>query len=118
MNNEYKFITLNEEQYRLLMCHRMIHALDLGQLYPSKAASGIAWSLEKDGSTRNIFYSLDELELYLEQLLETKYRASSYDLSHMDSTIRRRLSVINERHHSKANGQRMTFHSRINTAIL
>lgn len=116
--NEGNYFTLNEEQHRLLMCHRIIDALALGELYPSKTASGMAWRLEKEGRTSNIFYSLDELELYLEQLLENRYRANNYDLNHMDSTIRRRISVIQERHHSRTHGQVMTFHSRINTAIL
>ena len=99
------------------MCCRMARALDKGEIFLDVTGS-MRWRLEKDGTTCNIFYSLDEMEQYFEHLIESRFRFSKLDLGYMDSRIRRRLSVIKQRHDLRTNGTPMTFSSSINNTKL
>ena len=108
-------ILLDENQHRLLICHRMAKALGKGEIFLDATGHKMRWRIEKDDRTTNLFYSIEEMELYLERLLENRYKSSRLELSYIDPRVRRRMSVINERHRSRTNGVPMTFHSRINT---
>ena len=105
---------LNENQHRLLMCCRIAKALDKGEIYLDATGPRMFWRLEKDERTINVFHSIDEMECYLEHLLESRNRTNRPKYGTMDSSIKRRTNIIYERHESRMTGKPMLFQSQIN----
>lgn len=107
-------LLLDVNQHRLLMCARMAKALEKGEVYLDATTHRMRWKLEKDGVVGNVFDSLDEMEDFLEHLLENRYKSDMCGLGNMDRRVKRRMNVIRERHRSRTNAVPMTFPSRIN----
>ena len=107
-------LLLSETQHRLLMCMRMAKALGKGEVHLDATTHKMCWKLERHDMVSNVFYSIDEMENYLEHLLENRWRLGARGLGNMDPRVKRRLNVIQERHRSRTNGTPMTFPSRIN----
>lgn len=107
-------IRMDENQYRLLMCMRMAKSLGKGEVYLDATSHKMCWKLEKDDRVSGRFYSIDELESYLEHLLENRSYLAPNGLGNMHSSVRRRMKVVKERKYARTNHVPMTFHSRIN----
>lgn len=106
-------ILLNENQYRLLMCGRIARALGKGEVYLDLTGPKMCWRVGKEDCSNHAFYSIDEMESYLEHLLENRCKLNS-NLRNMNSSVKRRVRVIQERNKFQATGNPMTFPSRIN----
>ena len=102
---------LQEEQYRILMCHRIAKTLDLGKIVVDLTTHKCRWFLEKHGEVKEVFRSLDEMESYLEKTFEKK-RISPR--KRMNSAMQRRANIIAERRLAEEENRPMIFSSRIN----
>lgn len=107
-------IRMDENQSRLLMCMRMAKHLGKGEVYLDATSHKMCWKLEKDDRVSGRFYSIGELESYLEHLLENRSYLAPNGLGNMHSSVRRRMKVVKERKYARTNHVPMTFHSRIN----
>lgn len=107
-------IRLDENQHRLLMCMRMAKALNQGEVYLDATTHRMCWKIERDEQVTGVFYSIDEMETYLERLLEYRYHYGPNGLGNMSPPVKRRMNVINERRRAQTNGQPMTFYSKVN----
>lgn len=101
-------ILLDVNQHRLLMCCRMAKALGKGEVYLNASSHKMYWFMEKDDRITGMFHSIDEMEEYLEHLLENRSRIG------LTREVDRRLSVIKERREHRTNGHAMLFPSRAN----
>lgn len=106
-------LLLNETQHRLLMCCRMAKSLGQGEVFLDATTHKMSWHIGREGHPDKVFHSLDEMEEYLEHLLENRQRLSCNGLGNMDRNVKRRLTVIHERERSRTNGEPMTFSSKI-----
>lgn len=111
---ENNILLLDEEQYRLLMCHRMAASLGKGDIFPEVTPGGLCWRMEKDGQVTGIFYGMEEMESYLEHLLEERYRTNPGRLGNTDPKVKRRMEAILERYRARTKGCPMTFQSKVN----
>ena len=111
---ELKDIMLDENQHRLLMCCRMAQALGQGDIFLDATGYRLCWRMERKGKATNVFYSIDEMECYLEHLLENRWRVGVLGKCATDAEVKRRLDIIKERHSSRTSGERMTLFSRAN----
>lgn len=107
-------IRLDEEGYRLLMCHRLAISLGKGDIIPEVTPDGLCWRMEQEGQVTGIFYGIAEMESFLEHLLEERYRTNPGRLGNTDPKVKRRMEVILERQRARTKGEAMTFYSRIN----
>lgn len=107
-------IKLDVNQYRLLVCMRMAKSLGKGEVYLDATSHKMCWKLEKDDRVSGRFHSIDDLESYLEHLLENRSYLSPNGLGNMHPSVRRRMKVVKEREYARTNHVPMTFHSRIN----
>ena len=106
-------ITLDENRHRLLVCHRMAKALGVGEIYLGLTTHRPHWRIEKNGVCHERFHSIEELESYLEHLLESRSKSKG-GCGNMHLSVKLRANVISERKRSRINGAPMMFHSRIN----
>lgn len=107
-------IKLDVNQHRLLMCMRMAKSLGKGEVYLDATSHKMCWKLEEDDRVSSRFRSIDELERYLEHLLEVRIRIDPKGLDNIHPSVRRRMEVVKERKYARTNHVPMTFHSRIN----
>ena len=103
-------LLLDVNQHRLLMCCRMAKALDKGEVFLNAATHKMHWCLEKDGRVTNIFHSMEEMESYLEHLLDNRSRIG------ITKEVARRADVVRKRREYRTNGRPMLFSSRTNEA--
>lgn len=99
---------LNEEQHRLLMCVRIAHALDLGEVVIDLTTHHILFTLEKKDIRTYTFRSIEALEAFLEQTLEKKFESRNRNLQ-----ISIRSEVISIRNESMRTGEKMILRSRM-----
>lgn len=99
---------MDVNQHRLLMCCRMAKALGKGEIYLNAATHKMYWYMEKDDRITGIFRSMDEMEEYLEHLLENRSRAG------LPKEVARRSTLILKRKDARTNGYAMLLPSRIN----
>lgn len=99
---------MDVNQHRLLMCCRMAKALGKGEIYLNATTHKMYLYMEKDDRVTGIFRSMDEMEEYLEHLLENRSRAG------LPKEVARRSSLIHERRAARTNGCTMLLPSRIN----
>lgn len=104
---------LDEDRHRLLMCHRMAKALGAGEVYLDLTTHRPHWRIEKNGVCHEQFGSIEEMETFLEHLLENRPK-SGCGLGKMPLPVKLRANVISERKRSRTNGTPMMFSSRIN----
>lgn len=102
-------IMLDENQHRLLVCHRMAKALGVGEVHPDLTTHRLHWRIEKNGVCRERFYSIEELESYLEHLLENCLKTKG-GCGKMHLSVKLRANVISERERSRTNGTPMMFY--------
>lgn len=74
----------------------------------------MCWKIERDEQVTGVFYSIDEMETYLERLLEYRYHYGPNGLGNMSPPVKLRMDVVNERLRAQTNGQPMTFYSKVN----
>ena len=101
-------ILLDVNQHRLLMCCRMAKALGKGDIYLNATSHKKYWYMEKDERITGIFHSIDEMEEFLEHLLENRSTVG------LTREISRRSSLVRERRAARTNGRSMLLSSRIN----
>ena len=107
-------LMLGKNQYRLLMCSRMARLLGKGEIYLDATGPKMFWRMKKAGRTSNVFHSIDEMEFYLECLMESRVRLSPGVVKTLKPEVARRRDVIVDRHNHRTNGSPMVFSSRIN----
>lgn len=105
---------LDENQHRLLMCCRMAKALEQGDIYLDATGAKMFWKMEKEGRPARTFRSIDEMESYLEHLLENRSRTSPTRIRLLEPSVRRRLDIIHARNEYRESGTPLVFNSRIN----
>lgn len=106
-------ILLEENQHRLLMCMRMAKSLGVGEVYLNLATHKPFWYIERNGVCHERFYSMEEMESYLEHLLENRWRPCG-GLGTMSREVKRRYDILTQRRLSRTNGSPMLFPSSIN----
>lgn len=107
-------VLLGIDQYRLLMCCRMVKSLLAGEVFIDATTHRMKWHIERKGKPDFVFSSLDEMEEYLEHLLMNRKCYSIHGLGHMNPEVKKRASVINERRRSQTKQEPMMFYSKIN----
>lgn len=106
-------IMFDENQHRLLMCLRMAKSLGQGEVCLDLTTHKPHWRIEKNGVCHERFYSIGDMEEYLEHLLENLPNAPQ-GYCRMSSEVKLRASVVRRRKRFRTNGEPMTFPSRIN----
>ena len=101
-------ILLDVDQHRLLMCCRMAKALGKGEIHANTTTHKTYWYMEKDDRVTGVFRSMDEMEEYLEHLLESRNRVG------LPKEVERRSTLILKRKDARTNGCAMLLSSRIN----
>lgn len=101
-------ILLDVNQHRLLMCCRMAKALGKGEIHANTTTHKTYWYMEKDDRITGVFHSMEEMEEYLEHLLENRSMAG------LPKEVARRSSLIMKRKDARTNGCAMLLPSRIN----
>ena len=104
---------LKENQHRLVMCGRMAKALDKGEIYLDVTGPRMCWRIEKEEKVIHTFHSLDDMEEFLECLLEKKFSMGTSRLN-LEPQITRRLNVIHKKRNLRTNGTPMVFRSKVN----
>lgn len=99
---------LNEEQHRLLMCVRIAHALDLGEVVIDLTTHHTLFTIEKGDIRTYTFRSIEALEAFLEQTLEKKFESKNRNMQ-----IFIRSKVISIRNKSMRTGEKMILKSRV-----
>lgn len=107
-------ILLDENQHRLLICCRMAKALGKGEVILDATSHKMCWRMERGDAVTGVFHSQDEMEEYLEHLLENRSKLSHNRLGNTHPAVKRRAQVINERRRAALEGDNMSFHSCIN----
>ena len=90
------------------MCCRMAKALGKGEIYLNATTHKMYWYMEKDDRVTGVFRSMDEMEEYLEHLLESRNRVG------LPKEVERRSTLILKRKDARTNGCAMLLSSRIN----
>lgn len=104
---------LDENQHRLLMCCRISKALNMGDIYLDATYPKMRWRIERGERPNLHFSSIDEMEEYLEHLLEN-HSVASGNSCNMDPDVRRRARIVLERKKVRTFGGAMLFPSKIN----
>lgn len=107
-------LMLDETQHRLVMCCRMAKALGKGEVFLDLTTPRMCWRIEKNDKVLQTFHSIDDMEEFLENLLEKRYR-TNFMRSQLEPQVARRLNVVEIRKNMRTTGAPMTFHSKVNT---
>lgn len=106
-------LMLKENQHRLVMCGRMARALNKGDIYLDITGPRMRWRIEKEDKVTHTFHSLDDMEEFLEYLLEKAFDRGSGRLN-LEPQVIRRLNVIHAKRNFRTNGTPMVFRSKVN----
>jgi len=92
----------------------MAKAIGWGDVCPDVTTHKMRWRIERNGHTKDVFCSLDEMEFQLEHLLEDRCRLNPTLERDMLPSLKRRREAIRQRRIQRTNGGPMMFQSRIN----
>lgn len=109
---EKEELMTEENRHRIVICHRMASALELGEVYLDLAGHRMGWRIEKEGRPDKYFETLDEMEHYLEGLLENRCRVSKPVLH---DSVRRRMDYLSAKKASQVSDRPILLRSKINS---
>ena len=92
----------------------MAKALNKGEVHLDTTSHKMHWRLERNDKVIRIFHSINEMEDFLEYLLEKRFKSGPDGWRNIDLNVRRRMNVVRQRERFRTKGVPMMFPSRIN----